>query len=156
ELATLEAAHPEIVSADSPTRRPGGAVSEPLGPAPHLLPMLSLDNVFSADELSGWLARVVRSLGETPQFACELKIDGVAVSLLYEGGILVRGATRGDGSAGEDVTDNLRTLEDIPERIAGISALARIEVRGEVYMPPNEFDRLNRELPAGRSFANPR
>src|SRR5205085_972253 len=109
-------------------------------------PMLSLDNAFSTDDLEAWARRVERAVGHGADFVCEPKIDGVAVSLVYEGGRLVHGATRGDGYIGEDVSANLRTLRTVPMRLAGRRAPKILEVRGEVYMPIRAFERLNEEL----------
>lgn len=120
----------------------------------HHAPMLSLDNVFGPEELAAWYARVVRDLGRAPRLACELKIDGLAVSLVYQDGVFVRGGTRGDGAVGEDVTTNLRTIADVPARMKG-TAHGITEVRGEVYLPRAAFERLNAAA-GGRLFANPR
>src|SRR5205814_9205754 len=112
-------------------------------PVAHRVPMMSLDNAFSLEELQAWGRRLERQLEVTSDFVCELKIDGVAMSLQYERGRLVRGATRGDGRVGEDVTDNVRTIDAIPKHL-GRGAPEILEVRGEVYMPLPEFDRLNK------------
>jgi DNA ligase (NAD+) len=162
ELRDLEAANPEIVTADSPTQRVGGEPVSRLEKVRHPQPMLSLANVRSADELRAWVARMRTHLAregiEDPQFnfVCEPKIDGLAISLLYRDGVLERGATRGNGEIGEDVTHNLRTVETVPLRIEGGPPL--IEVRGEVYMSLPDFAALNERLAAaGQStFMNPR
>lgn len=161
ELEKLEHAHPEYATADSPTQRPGTPPLESFAPAKHLQPMLSLANVFDADELAEFVARVHKGLKtEDVCFVCEPKLDGVAVSLLYESGKLVRGATRGDGETGEDVTANIRTLPSIPLELArgDHRAPKRIEVRGEVVITIDEFVRLNteREEEGEAVFANPR
>ncbi len=158
-LAAIEAELPSLVTPDSPTQRvrdraPEGGFA-PLG---HAVPMLSLDNVFSADELRAWLQRVEAALGSAPPLTCELKMDGVAVSLTYEDGALARGGTRGDGSVGEDVTANLRGVDGVRARLdAAAVELPRLaEVRGEVYLPRAAFERLNAALAGGKRFANPR
>jgi DNA ligase (NAD+) len=151
ELNALEAAHPELVTEDSPTRRVGGAPSSAFANVRHQVPMLSLGNVFGPDELREFDARVRRGLGlgdEDPgvTYACELKIDGLAISLRYEGRTFVRGATRGDGTSGEDVTSNLRTIRAIPLRLRADPPGDQLEVRGEVYMPRGAFATLNEQL----------
>ena len=161
ELVALEAAHPELVSQDSPTQRVGGARAEMFEPVEHLERMYSLDNAFSDDELVAWTDRVVGAVGSFPSVLCELKIDGLAVDLVYRSGRLVSVATRGDGRVGEDVTYNARFIPAIPARLvprSGASAPALVEVRGEVFFPVAEFERINDEqLTLGRSpFANPR
>ncbi len=163
ELATLEEAHPELVIPDSPTQRVGGAPVSSLTKVTHLQPMLSLANVRTEEELRAWVTRMRNHLAregiEQAEFdyVAEPKIDGLAISLLYEDGALVRGATRGDGEVGEDVTHNLRTMPTIPLRING-AAPKRLEVRGEVYMSLPDFAALNeRRAEAGLStFMNPR
>ena len=158
ELAELEDAHPTLVSPDSPTQRIGAPPSELFATVEHIQPMFSLDNVVSSEELVAWQARMERELGRAPSgYVCELKIDGLAVSLTYEDGLLVRGATRGDGERGEDITANLRTIEAIPLRLLGRPPRL-LEVRGEVYLPLKAFADLNeRQTAAGlRVFANPR
>jgi len=161
-LVELEAEHPELVTADSPTQRPGGAPVERLEKVVHLQPMLSLANVRSEQELRAWVARMRTHLAregiDDPRFrfVCEPKIDGLAVSLLYRDGILERGATRGNGEIGEDVTHNLRTIAQIPRQIDGAPAL--LEVRGEIYISLPDFQSLNeRRAEQGLStFMNPR
>jgi len=162
ELRDIEAAHPDLVSPDSPTQRVGGEAVDRLEKVRHLQPMLSLANVRSAEELRAWVARMRAHLAregiDDPAFSfvCEPKIDGLAISLLYRDGVLERGATRGDGEVGEDVTHNLRTIAQIPQRIENAPAL--LEVRGEVYMSLPDFTALNERLAAaGQStFMNPR
>ena len=156
ELLALEEAHPELRTPDSPTQTVGGALNVQLTEARHSTPMLSLNNVFSFDELRGFDARVRRLLGEDDvRYVAELKIDGLAVSVRWERGRLAQGATRGDGSVGEDVTNNLRTIEPIPKRL---SEPVTMEARGEVYMPKAEFARINaeREEAGLPLYANPR
>jgi DNA ligase (NAD+) len=158
ELRALEEEFPELVTPDSPTQRVGGQPSELFAPVQHLAPMLSLDNAFSEAELKAWVARIERAVGPVARYVCEQKIDGVAVALTYEDGRFVRGATRGDGYTGEDITQNLRTIRSIPQRLSVPAPPALIEVRGEVYLPVPAFERLNEELTARgeRPFANPR
>ncbi|GIX48250.1 MAG: DNA ligase [Candidatus Tectimicrobiota bacterium] len=160
ELLALEAAHPELVTPDSPTQRVGGEPATGFAPVEHLVPMLSLDNATSAEELREFDARLQRLLpGEPLTYVVEPKVDGLGVALLYERGVLVRGATRGDGRVGEDVTQNLRAIKSVPLRLRGpLAELARLEVRGEVYMPREAFVALNRQLEEEGQppFANPR
>jgi len=161
-LAQLEAAFPELASPTSPTQTVGGAATSTFASVQHVERMLSLDNVFSQDELFAWSERVHRDLESADEvhWLCELKIDGLAIALLYENGRLVRAATRGDGRVGEDVTANVRTITTIPDRLAGDPAghPELIEVRGEVFFPVAEFERLNEaQVAAGKApFANPR
>src|SRR5829696_2637712 len=119
ELRAIEEAHPELRSADSPTQRVGGRASTAFAAVRHRVPMMSLDNAFSFDELVAWGKRMERYVSDRVDYVCELKIDGIACSLLYEGGRYVRGATRGNGVVGEDVTENVRTIPVIPERLDG-------------------------------------
>ena len=160
ELQGLEQAHPELVTPDSPTQQPGGRRAELFAPVEHLVAMLSLDNAMAADDVREFEARLRRALpGVTPGYVCEPKIDGLGVALLYERGRFVRGATRGDGRIGEDITQNLRTIKSIPAGLSGpLKGASKLEVRGEVYMPREAFARLNAGLEeAGQSvFANPR
>ena len=160
ELRELEAAHPDLTTPDSPTQRVGGAVAEGFASVQHRVPMLSLDNAYSADEIQEFEARLQRALpGETFAYVCEPKVDGLGVALLYEKGRLVRGATRGDGRSGEDVTQNLKTVRTIPLRLRGpLADLDVLEVRGEVFMAHGAFEKLNRTLEAEgeEPFANPR
>ena len=159
-LNELEEAYPSLRTPDSPTQQVGGAVfSTEFQAVDHLERMLSLDNCFSPEELSAWAARVTRDADRSDfHYLCELKIDGLAVNLLYENGRLVRALTRGDGRTGEDVTNNVKTIEHIPHRLAGSDHPARVEVRGEVYFPIEAFADLNASLiEAGKApFANPR
>ena len=158
ELEALEEAHPLLVTPDSPTRRVGAPPSGLFAPAPHRERMFSLDNAETAAELADWTARVERQLGRPPgELVCEQKIDGLAVSLTYEHGLLTRAATRGDGMTGEDVTANVRTIRAVPLRLLD-EAPDFMEVRGEVYMPLPSFEKLNaRQAEAGeRMFANAR
>ena len=151
ELTDLEAAHPELVTPESPTQRVGAPASDAFASVEHDVPMLSLGNAFSADELREFDTRVRRGLGlgadDPPvDYVCELKIDGLAISLRYEGRTFVRGATRGDGTTGEDVTANLRTVRAIPLRLRADPPGERLEVRGEVFMPRAAFAALNEQL----------
>lgn len=158
ELSQLEAAHPEAFDPDSPTQRVGGQAASGFDSVRHRLPMLSLNNGFDDDAVRAFDKRAVETLDKREvEYACELKFDGLAVSLRYENGRFVQGATRGDGATGEDVTANLRTVRAIPLKLRG-SAPAVLEVRGEVLMFRRDFDRLNaRQAEAGeRAFANPR
>jgi DNA ligase (NAD+) len=158
ELDALEREHPEIATADSPTQLVGAAPSELFAAVVHRERMFSLDNAMTRDDLEEWQARLLRELGRPPAgYVCELKIDGLAVSLTYERGELVLGATRGDGRTGEDVTKNLRAIAAVPARLRG-EPPELMEVRGEVYMPSDAFAALNkRQADLGaRLFANPR
>ena len=158
ELQHLEDQFPELITPDSPTLRVGGAPVDLFAPVEHRAPMLSLDNAFSFDELDAWAQRLERGGGTDAQFACELKIDGVACALTYERGVLVRAATRGDGRIGEDITANVRTVREVPRRLQGDDPPVVIEVRGEMYLPVKAFEELNDQfLAAGqRAMANPR
>ncbi len=159
ELVALEEADPSLITDDSPTQRVGGVPLGLFAPATHRERMFSLDNVESTADVRAWEARLVRALGHSPKgYACELKIDGIAISLTYEHGRYVRGATRGDGVTGEDVTPNLRTVGQLPLVMFGDSAPPVVEVRGEVYMTDAAFDELNRaqEAAGERAFVNPR
>ena len=145
ELKQLEADNPKLVTPDSPTQRVGVPVGDLFQPVNHLRPLFSLDNAESREDLEAWELRLERQLGEAPSgYVCELKIDGLAVVLTYRGGVLVTGATRGDGTTGEDITANLKTIKSIPLRLRGDEVPAVVEVRGEVYMPYEAFDDLNR------------
>jgi DNA ligase (NAD+) len=162
ELKQIEAEHPDLVTPDSPTQRVGAEPATQFAKVRHLTPMYSLDNAFSAEELKAWedrnarIAREVRTAG----YIAELKIDGAAVALRYEGGVLVRGATRGNGSIGEDITQNIRTIRDVPLRLRDADSVVPpvLEIRGEVYMPLSGFREMNeKRLEAGEPvFANPR
>ena len=160
-LEELEDQFPELRTPDSPTQKVGGAVSTEFTAVDHLEPMMSLDNAFSYEELAAWKARLARDGVEDAAMLCELKVDGLAINLLYEDGRLVRAATRGDGRTGEDVTPNVRTIDNVPHRLTGTADYpvpARLEVRGEVFLPVEAFERLNASMQdAGRpAFANPR
>ncbi|MDP9452232.1 MAG: NAD-dependent DNA ligase LigA [Actinomycetota bacterium] len=156
-LRALEDAHPELASADSPSQGVGVAPSAQFSPVEHLVPMMSLENAFTFEELRAWGDRLTRRVQESSAFVCELKIDGVAMSLRYEGGRFAQAATRGNGRVGEDVTDNVATIAAVPERLEG-DAPELLEVRGEVYMPVSAFAALNRRQGevGGKLFANPR
>ena len=159
-LEEIEAKHPELRTPDSPTQTVGGAVSTSFAAVEHLERLLSLDNVFTPDELAAWADRAARGADDV-RWLCELKIDGLAVDLVYDRGRLVRAATRGDGRTGEDVTPNIRTLDSVPGRLTAAAAVpvpALLEVRGEVFFPVREFADLNARLvEAGKPpFANPR
>jgi len=158
ELRQIEQRFSDLATDDSPTRRVGGRPSELFAPVAHHTPMLSLDNVFSRQELDEWARRLSRGTGGDIDYVCELKIDGLAISLSYESGALVRGATRGDGQVGEDVTANLRTIAEVPARLQGSGFPPLFEVRGEVYLPLSTFARLNRELASRgkKPLVNPR
>jgi DNA ligase (NAD+) len=159
ELEQLEASHPELASADSPTRRVGAAPSGAFATVVHALPMLSLGNAFAEDEVADFVRRIEQNLGrKDPLFSVEPKLDGLAISLRYEHGRFVQGATRGDGASGEDVTANLRTIRAIPLQLRGTGWPGVLEVRGEVYMPLAGFKRYNERMLAegGKVLANPR
>ena len=160
DLNALEQEHPDLVSDDSPTQRIGSVPLSTFSQVQHELPMLSLDNAFGEDDMRDFDRRVKTrlELPTTIGYDCEPKIDGVAVSLLYENGSLVRGATRGDGATGEDITRNVRTIESIPLSLMGEGYPSRLEVRGEVYFPLSSFDRMNlaAEKAGQKVFANPR
>lgn len=160
QLKQLETAHPELISSDSPTQRVGAQPLAAFQQVQHRIPMLSLDNVFNEEELIAFDRRIRERLnveGEI-QYVCEPKLDGLAVSLLYENGVLVQAATRGDGQTGEDITMNIRTIESIPLRLRGDDYPQILEVRGEVFMPKAGFNRLNEKaIERGeKTFANPR
>jgi DNA ligase (NAD+) len=161
ELEALEAEFPELRTPDSPTQKVGGAVSTEFTAVDHLQRMESLDNAFSSEELAAWHARILREGIEAPALLCELKVDGLAINLLYEQGRLVRALTRGDGRTGEDVTPNVKTIASVPHRLTGTDehpVPALVEVRGEVFLPSEAFERLNASMvEAGKPmFANPR
>ncbi len=158
ELQAIEEDHPELVTPDSPTRRVGGPVSDLFAPVEHRERMFSMDNVENIEDLKAWESRVVRILGRAPDtYACELKIDGLAISLSYEDGTLTKAATRGDGVTGEDITANVRTIGAVPLMLRG-EAPRVMEVRGEIYMPVSAFEELNaRQAELGeRPYVNPR
>ena len=160
-LKELEKKYPQWVTSDSPTQRVGGKVEQRFQPIAHPVPMLSLDNTYNVDEVRAFHQRIIKGLPDVAEdsieYTVELKIDGLAVALTYEAGKLVRGATRGDGKKGEDITANLKTIRSIPLEISS-EPFKKIEVRGEVYMPKKEFQRLNtiREMEGESPFANPR
>jgi DNA ligase (NAD+) len=171
EIRELEEQHPQLVTPDSPTQRVGAPITTDFATVDHVERMQSLDNAFNRDDLAAWVTRAEKEAGTVAAYLCELKIDGLAVALLYENGRLVRGATRGDGRTGEDVTHNLRTIDDVPTRLTGrvgagdesgvgtnTDVPELLEVRGEVYFPVKAFERLNEALvEAGKPpFANPR
>ncbi|VAX23953.1 DNA ligase (NAD(+)) [hydrothermal vent metagenome] len=161
ELVELEKNNPGLVTSDSPSQRVGGAVASELAPVTHNpnAPMLSLDNTYNVEELEKFHKRVVKILGEeTFEYTVEQKIDGLGVSLVYEDGIFVQGATRGDGTRGEDVTSNLKTIRSVPLKAPKIAGLERFEVRGEVYLSRKAFEAINarREEEGQPLFANPR
>jgi DNA ligase (NAD+) len=157
ELVAVETAYPELATSDSPTQRVGGRVSDLFAEVRHRVPMMSLDKTNSYEEIVAWGKRMERYISGQVDFTCELKIDGLAMSLLYEDGRLARAATRGDGVVGEDVTANVRTIRAIPHRLPSPHPRV-VEVRGEIYMPVSAFDDLNRrQVEAGaRTFINPR
>ncbi|MBV6816977.1 NAD-dependent DNA ligase LigA [Rahnella sp. PD12R] len=160
ELRELETAHPELITADSPTQRVGAAPLSAFEQVKHRVPMLSLDNVFDEESYLAFYKRVQDRLKTTEPltFCCELKLDGLAVSLLYENGELVQAATRGDGTTGENITANVRTIRAIPLRLHGDNIPERLEVRGEVFMPQPGFEAMNEDArrTGGKVFANPR
>lgn len=170
ELRALEAEHPELITPESPTQRVGGAAASAFGEVRHEVPMLSLGNAFEEQDLNDFDRRVREGLadqlpvsdlfggGAEVEYSCEPKLDGLAVSLLYENGVLTRGATRGDGTTGEDISVNVRTIRNVPLRLKGEGWPAVLEVRGEVFMSRAGFDALNeRQMEAGgKTFANPR
>jgi len=157
QLIEIEAAHPDLVTPDSPTQRVGAPPSDLFAPVRHRSPMMSLDNCFSLDELQAWGGRVERGIGQADGFMAELKMDGVAVNLIYEDGVFVKGATRGDGRTGEDITGNLKTVRAVPLKLRGKHPKI-LEVRGEVYMRTDDFEKLNVALGEQdlKTFANPR
>lgn len=157
ELEALEENFPELVTADSPTQRVGASPADAFRPVTHLARMMSLGNVFDGDELQAWLERVERQV-QGADFVCELKIDGAGIALTYEDGVFVRGATRGDGTTGEDITANLRTIRSLPLRLRGGNIPSRLEVKGEAFMPRRSFEELNRrrEDEGQPTFVNPR
>ncbi|HZG03578.1 MAG TPA: NAD-dependent DNA ligase LigA [Streptomyces sp.] len=159
ELQELEAEYPELATPDSPTQKVSGSYETEFTAVEHRERMLSLDNAFDDAELDAWADRIARELGDVPHhFLCELKVDGLAVNLTYEHGRLTRAATRGDGRTGEDVTPNIRTIADVPERLSGERVPELVEIRGEVFIPMERFEELNARLvEAGKpAFANPR
>ncbi|WP_353614868.1 NAD-dependent DNA ligase LigA [Mangrovibacter phragmitis] len=160
ELRELESAHPEKITPDSPTQRVGAAPLTAFTQVTHEVPMLSLDNVFDEESFLAFNKRIRDRLSDTQDvvYCCELKLDGLAVSLLYENGVLVQAATRGDGTTGENITANVKTIRAIPLRLQGDNIPARVEVRGEVFLPQAGFEKINDEArrTGGKVFANPR
>lgn len=160
ELHELEAQHPELITPDSPTQRVGAAPLAAFSQIRHEVPMLSLDNVFDEESFLAFNKRVQDRLKNTDDltYCCELKLDGLAVSILYENGLLVQAATRGDGTTGEDITSNVRTIRAIPLKLRGDNIPQRLEVRGEVFLPQAGFEKINEEArrTGGKVFANPR
>ncbi|MEO1132230.1 MAG: NAD-dependent DNA ligase LigA, partial [Cyanobacteria bacterium J06639_1] len=164
ELQTLEQTDPSLIVPDSPTQRVGERPAVGFESVTHAIPLFSLDNAFSLAELHKWEISLLRVLGLEPSaasavdYVCELKIDGSALALTYENGILTRGVTRGDGRAGEDITSNVRTIRTLPLRLHVDAPPPVVEIRGEAYLPDAEFERINRDrLAAGEpAFANPR
>ncbi|MFD7794006.1 NAD-dependent DNA ligase LigA [Streptomyces sp. NPDC059759] len=158
-LEALEEEHPELRTPDSPTQKVAGAYATEFTSVQHRQRMLSLDNAFSDLELAAWAERVAKDVGTTDHhFLCELKVDGLAVNLTYERGRLTRAATRGDGRTGEDITPNVRTIAEIPDRLTGDRVPDLVEIRGEVYFPMDKFEELNARLVGAgdKPFANPR
>ncbi|MFZ3500539.1 NAD-dependent DNA ligase LigA [Streptomyces sp. 5.8] len=158
-LEALEEQYPELRTPDSPTQKVAGAYETDFASVEHRERMLSLDNAFDDEELAAWAERVARDAGTSDyHYLCELKVDGLAVNLTYENGRLTRAATRGDGRTGEDITPNVRTIADIPDRLKGDRIPALVEIRGEVYFPMEKFEELNARLveAEGKPFANPR
>ncbi|WP_030769195.1 NAD-dependent DNA ligase LigA [Streptomyces sp. NRRL F-2664] len=158
-LEALEEEFPELRTPDSPTQKVAGAYETDFASVEHRERMLSLDNAFDDEELAAWAERVARDTGTSDyHYLCELKVDGLAVNLTYEHGRLTRAATRGDGRTGEDITPNVRTIAEIPDRLSGDRIPALVEIRGEVYFPMEKFEELNARLVAaeGKPFANPR
>src|SRR5579875_2250467 len=157
ELRRIEQEHPELQTPDSPTQRVGAAPSQEVSQHRHPLPMLSLANARSEQELRDWHRRAKNILPDaTFSYVCELKIDGLAMALTYEKGRLTVGATRGDGLVGEDWTANVRTIRSIPQRLHNEHMPERVEVRGEIYLPIEGFEKLNEALEREKLFANPR
>ena len=158
ELQDLEEQHPELRTPDSPTQKVMESFSTDFAPVEHLQRLMSLDNAFSEDELRAWANRQAKEVGDAARYLCELKIDGLAVALVYRDGVLVRAATRGDGRTGEDITPNVKTLRSVPKRLTGDDIPPLVEVRGEVFLATADFAAVNEKLVAeGKTpFANPR
>ncbi|NRB40036.1 MAG: NAD-dependent DNA ligase LigA [Pseudomonadales bacterium] len=160
QLISLESQNPELITSDSPTQRVGGTPLSAFDQVQHEMPMLSLDNVFDETQLLDFDRRIHDRLNtdQAFEYACEPKLDGIAASLLYENGILIRGATRGDGSTGENITQNIRTIQSIPLKLRGSGWPQRLEIRGEIYMPRAGFNALNEKAKAAgeKGFMNPR
>jgi DNA ligase (NAD+) len=145
ELIQLETQYPHLRAIDSPSQRVGGTITKEFESITHQYPMLSLSNTYSLEEVQEFEKRIIKSLNKQPEYICELKFDGVAISLIYEEGILIRAITRGDGVKGDDVTSNVKTIKSIPLRLKGKSYPKRFEVRGEIFLPLAEFERINKE-----------
>ena len=158
ELQQLEEAHPELRTPDSPTQKVMESFSTDFAPVEHLQRLMSLDNAFTEEELRAWANRQAKEVGAAARYLCELKIDGLAVALVYRDGVLVRAATRGDGRTGEDITPNVKTLRSVPKRLLGDDVPALLEVRGEVFLATADFAAVNEKLVADGKppFANPR
>ena len=159
ELQDLEATNPELKHINSPTERVGGTVTKEFETVPHRYPMLSLSNTYSKDELFEWAVRVEKGIdGESSEYFCEQKFDGVAISIRYENGILTQALTRGDGTQGDDITANAKTIKTLPLKISGDNVPASFEVRGEVFFPLKNFEKLNKEQEeiGAATYANPR
>ncbi len=159
ELIELEKAHPDLLTPDSPSQRVGGAPASEFITVEHAVPMMSIDNTYDEAEVRAFDARVRKGLGEEPQYVLEPKIDGVSMNLRYEQGLLVLGATRGDGRRGDDVTTNVKTIKSIPLRLPAHENVPDVlEVRGEVYMLNSDFQKLNadREAAGEEIYKNPR
>ena len=159
ELRQLEAEHPELAGADSPTQRVAGEVGEQFSKVRHRSPMLSLQNAFDEQEIRAWDRRVRAQVGDDVEYVVELKIDGLAISIAYVNGQFARAATRGDGLVGEDVSANVRTIRSVPLAVEVPEGMpSEFEVRGEVYMPLKSFEKVNEEMEAAGKprFANPR
>ena len=161
ELQAIEEEHPELRTPDSPTQKVGAELSTDFASVEHIERMLSLANAFNAEDMAAWNDRIVKEVGRVPDYLCELKVDGLAIALVYENGRLVRGVTRGDGRTGEDVTGNVRTIKGIPATLKGSAEYPvpeLVEVRGEIYFPSAQFEEFNAWSMEheGRSYANPR
>ena len=160
ELKKLEADYPELITADSPTQRVGSAPLDKFTQVTHAMPMLSLDNVFDEAELTAFNQRVLDRLNtdDVITYAAEPKLDGLAISIRYENGLLLQAATRGDGAVGEDVTENVRTIRNVPLKLHGKNIPQVVEIRGEIYMPKAGFEKLNQQRLANNEklFVNPR
>ncbi|MDP4827957.1 MAG: NAD-dependent DNA ligase LigA, partial [Flavobacteriales bacterium] len=158
ELQDLEAAFPEMAAANSPTKRVGGDITDKFEKVKHRFPMLSLSNTYSQEEIIDWENRVKKSIQGEIEYVLELKYDGVAISMTYEDGVLVRAVTRGDGDVGEDVTTNVRTIRSVPLKLHGTGYPKSFDIRGEIYFPHAEFERLNaqRADDGEELYANPR
>lgn len=158
ELIALELAHPELITPDSPTQTPGATARSTFAEVQHIVPMLSLDNAFGSEDLVAWGERILKLVDRAPTYVVEPKLDGLAISILFDAGRLVRAATRGDGIAGEDVTENVRTIASVPRRLRGRRVPERLEVRGEIFMMISALADLNeRQISSGApAFKNPR